>query len=174
MSGFLSEKALAHPLVSKALSALRQVPGAADRIAAEVLSEGTREIWRRQGSQTPKELQYTQAKGHICLRRLLGKRCSYNSHQEPPCQPPGSDHPSLWNQAGKPVCFVFQPYSLSGENLAALTDLCRKHNLTMSISGQASWHFPGRTILVELMRNSPKEASPVVPQKPTLTLVELE
>lgn len=94
-----------------------------------------------------------QAGGHVCIARLLGKRCSIgyqNAESKPPCLPPGSDHASLWNRDGVPFVFVFQPYGMSYEAIRELTAFCEQWELRFDIDDWPSWHFPGAILTVEI------------------------
>ena len=84
--------------------------------------------------------------GHPCIYRVMGKHCR---HLEGCCTPPGTDHPSLWLLERIPACFVSQPYGLSGITLREMADFAEQHNLSLSLRGGCSWHYPGDTILVE-------------------------
>ena len=67
------------------------------------------------------------------------------------CDPPGTDHESMWLRGEEPEKFVSQPYTLDMETLRAMITYCRKRGLTFTIRG-GSWHFPGSTVLVEFRR----------------------
>lgn len=66
---------------------------------------------------------------------------------------PGDDHMKTWLQDGTPVAFTSQPYDLSLRELKGIVEHCEKHGLTVHIRGE-SWHYPGRTMLVEYRRSN--------------------
>lgn len=100
------------------------------------------------------------ATGHPCLGRLVGKTCwvyrdsryRKTNVKEVDCEPPKSDHASLWNKDGKTAAFVMQPYEYSGESIDWILAFCRKYRLELRISTDQSWHFPGRTTLFVIAR----------------------
>lgn len=92
---------------------------------------------------------------HVCLYRLLGrKRCP--DTLENPCdapQIPGSDHVSEWTQNGTTVKVISQPYHMSYETMKEMVEFCEKNGLRADISSE-SWHFPGKTIRVDITLNN--------------------
>ena len=69
-------------------------------------------------------------------------------------EPPISDHSSMHGQPGesKPSEYVTQPYQVSLKDLRDLVAYCDRNNLDCSIDPGASWHFPGRTLLISICR----------------------
>lgn len=125
----------------RALLPFGDLPG---RAYAEATAERALEWWQGQSERG----RLRQSNGAPCVERLLGKRCRYASDEDHTCQPPGSDHPSLWLLDGKPTLYVTQPYSLSWESLGGIVDFCRARGLEASVSAASSWHFPGWTVAV--------------------------
>jgi hypothetical protein len=66
--------------------------------------------------------------------------------------PSWGDHPSLWALPGdpRPVLYVGQPYGLSREDVAELNQYCHDRGLEAEIDTELSWHYPSRTLLVQL------------------------
>jgi excisionase family DNA binding protein len=98
---------------------------------------------------------FTRKRGaHVCLYRLLGKNRCPNSFEHPCDSPniPGQDHLSEWVLGGKTELIVSQPYHLSYEAIKQLVAFCEERGLRADISGN-SWHFPGRTIKVDITVN---------------------
>lgn len=94
--------------------------------------------------------------GTVCLGRLFGKPCKHlgGMSDSIPHVPPGNDHCSLWAREGRPVAYVFQPYSdvLTAEVLDRLAVFCREYQLVYTISEEQSFHYPGKTSLVIIER----------------------
>lgn len=106
------------------------------------------------------EIRYQQTKGlhkrqqsHVCVSRLQGKSKCPNSPENPCFSPdfPGKDHVTEWVKEGKTVKIISQPYYLSFEDMKKLIQYCDKNGLRADISAH-SWHFPGRTILIDLSK----------------------
>jgi hypothetical protein len=76
-----------------------------------------------------------------CIYRLLGRKTRSD-------EPPGTDHPSLWNKDGKPELFISQPYGLSWGKLRELVAFCETHGLEVNMDAGTSWYFPGRSLRV--------------------------
>ena len=53
---------------------------------------------------------------------------------------------------GKPFVFACQPYHLSLDDLREIVRYCDAHNLDVHICSGWSWHYPGRTLFVELSK----------------------
>jgi hypothetical protein len=64
------------------------------------------------------------------------------------CQPPGSDHSTLWLRGGRPEVFVTQPYNWGDDTAQAAVAFAREHGLRFTIRPDLSWHYPGHTMLV--------------------------
>lgn len=88
-----------------------------------------------------------------CVKRLLGKRCgqTYGDYHCDTHEPPGSDHASFWTRGRKPYSYVYQPYGIGGETFKELASFCSDLGLLASVDASWSWHYPGATLLVELM-----------------------
>ncbi len=92
-----------------------------------------------------------EAKGHPCAKRLAGKRCTMANPAGCDCLlERASAQRTLWNSDGHPAKLVAQPYELSFAELEEIVDYCRKYDLQCSVSGGTSWHFPGRTLFVQV------------------------
>jgi hypothetical protein len=87
------------------------------------------------------------------------KKCP-NSDDHPCDSPdiPGKDHLSEWVQNDKTTKIVMQPYNLSYEAMKEMVEYCEKRGLRADISAD-SWHFPGRTIRVDITLNKKTEIS---------------
>lgn len=84
--------------------------------------------------------------GRNVFERLLGKNTYHNVF----CS--WMDHPSLWLRDGKPFVFACQPYHLSLDDLREIVRYCDAHNLDVHICSGWSWHYPGRTLFIELSK----------------------
>lgn len=141
------ERTEAYLAAIKALQALIEAEGLdkANRAFAEASDEAIRESFSKREGVTP-------AGGHICVRRLLGKKCTLGYPSEVRdgsshlCLPPGSDHWSLWNKEGKASLLVSQPYDLSYNTLKEMINFCEVNGLEVNINADATWHFPGRVV----------------------------
>lgn len=91
---------------------------------------------------------------HVCVHRLLGKKRCPDSFEHPCDSPniPGQDHLSEWVQDGITTKIVLQPYNLSYETMQELVKYCDEKGLRVDVSAE-SWHFPGRTLRVDLTQN---------------------
>lgn len=118
-----------------------------DKAFHKVMDGDTRKQW---------SLRYglKEAKDPVCAMRLLGKKCAgrYPGDQtdQCACQPPGSDHETLWSYKNKPVVYVFQPYGLGGETIEELFAYCQKWGFRTQIDTWPAWHYPGHILFVEL------------------------
>lgn len=88
--------------------------------------------------------------GRQCVCRLISKdgRC----HCGGSMIVPGRDHSSLWLKDGKPFVYVTQPYFMNHKTIKQLLDFCEANGLTLSISADHGWHFPGATLFIEIKR----------------------
>lgn len=84
--------------------------------------------------------------GRNVFERLLGKQTYHNVFR------PWMDHPSLWLKDGKPFTFVCQPYRLSLDDIREIVRYCDAHDLDLDICSGWSWHYPGRTLFIELSK----------------------
>lgn len=80
-----------------------------------------------------------------CVMLLVGRHDHGQKWGD--CSPPGNDHGMLYNVDGKPKYYISQPYDIHHGTMAEMVDFAKKHGLRFMITG-ASWHFPGRTVLV--------------------------
>jgi hypothetical protein len=64
------------------------------------------------------------------------------------------DHTRERQREGEELPSVVEsnPYTLGLEDLKEIIGACEKYGLQMVISASESWHFPGRTVLVEFKR----------------------
>ncbi len=95
---------------------------------------------------------------HVCLHRLKGEPCPERC--DSPQVIPGVNHSSEWVKDGQTEKIVFQPYRLDGQTLKALLAFCEVHGLTVEISSEEAWHFPGASLFVQLRAANPKPVSP--------------
>jgi hypothetical protein len=101
--------------------------------------------------------------GYPCANTLLygnSRRC-HGGHDA--CLPPGlvRDHHSGFRTKDGSIVMVFQPYFGPDETpsknslkdiSAAANAWAAEKNLTCRISAEDSWHFPGKTVLVEFRK----------------------
>ena len=99
---------------------------------------------------------YRESKARVCPRVTAGKRCS----SRPDCvcrryrRP--LDHGRIWlDHEGKSV-FTSEPYSLNGEDIAALVSEMEELGLTVTLEGRSQWN-PGSTLLLRITRGSPDD-----------------
>ena len=85
---------------------------------------------------------------HICLYRLLGKRCPSDRCNAPGLIP-GADHCDEWRRDKRTMIITSQPYALSLEVLRGTVALCDQYALDVQVRAGSSWHFPGNSLLVE-------------------------
>jgi hypothetical protein len=138
-----------------ALADLDEKEGTVDEAYAEVAATRNERRW---SNLFKKSTGY-----HVCLSRLLGKRCEVHGgvapwedwrKQETPCILPGSDHNSMWRRKSTgQLVYVTQPYELNFDQLCGIVDMCREYQLRASISPRLSWHFPGSTLLVTVVQD---------------------
>jgi hypothetical protein len=65
---------------------------------------------------------------------------------------PWLDHVAVWNKNGRPAVFTSQPYGLCWEALCGLVDFCRQNGLEAKVDASGSWHYPGSTVLIAVVR----------------------
>ena len=69
---------------------------------------------------------------------------------------PSQDHSDLWLRDGHVARASEQPYGpIDDTQLRAMLAFCKKHALRMSISAR-SYHFAGRTLMIDLVREDRK------------------
>lgn len=92
---------------------------------------------------------FKRSRGHTDIARLAGKR------GRPAERSLGqwNDHPDLWLRDGKPVCYTAQPYDLDGDDAKELDAVCAELNLHWYADWRFSWHLPGATVLIVIMRD---------------------
>jgi hypothetical protein len=59
------------------------------------------------------------------------------------------DHLDLWLHNGRGVLLTGQPYGVDDRGLEQIRELI-DHGFGVGIDASASWHFPGRTVLIEV------------------------
>ena len=120
------------------------------RAYSEAIWESELEIYQFRRKVTPR-------KGpHVCTQRLAGKRACVDTQWKPCPSPrniPGMDHGREWVKDGKTFSITFEPYGMTHETLRELLDFADKNNFSVELDA-GSWHFPHRTLLVELTRKS--------------------
>jgi hypothetical protein len=87
-------------------------------------------------------------KSHVCLNRLLGKRCKSGTCDSPRSIP-AADHCSEWKKDGKTFIIVSQPYGLSYDSLKETVAFCEENGLEAEVRSGPSWHFPGAVLTIE-------------------------
>jgi hypothetical protein len=101
-----------------------------------------------------------------CLHRLLSGRCNRAAelisgrwHNTIPCWLPGFDHTSLWRRKSDGARMLMtQPYGIAGEDLTRIIEFAAVHDLYIRIDTCNSFHFPGATVSITLMRRADYEA----------------
>jgi hypothetical protein len=94
--------------------------------------------------------------GHVCFHRLKGaKECLCDIEGE--LTSPVSDHLTEVMKDGKTLAIVAQPYAISLKESEELQVFCKKHGFSYRTSASESWHFPGKTLLVEIRPVAEKE-----------------
>lgn len=90
----------------------------------------------------------------VCACRVIGSRKCMGRKVVGDCQSPRSDHSATFKviETGALV-MVEQPYVGDATDVAALTAACeafaKEFGLTVRVSAESSWHYPGATCLVE-------------------------
>ena len=108
---------------------------------ADALHERLEQQWARENNLKP-------AGGFTCVQRLLGKQCGISRQKSCDCQPPGTDHPSLWLKDGKPYYYISQPYHFEMATLGELNVFCQQHGLEYRITTWPSFYYPSGTMFV--------------------------
>lgn len=113
-----------------------------ESVFAEVQEKTRKKTW------TAGRLKESPAR-HLDLNAMVGRK----SDALHPLIPLGDDHRSIWlNEHGNVVRYVFQPYGLSHKQILGNVELCDRLGLEMHISAAKSWHYAGKTLLVELRK----------------------
>jgi hypothetical protein len=93
---------------------------------------------------------------HPCFYRLKKERCpdAYSHTEYPKCilRSPIDDHIYEFTKNGKTVSLVAQPYEITDEEIDKAVQFCKANDFRMKITASDSWHFPGKTLLVEFRR----------------------
>ena len=131
----------------KAVSALRNLLSAeseeiVSRAFAEVVQEARKNNFIKMQNVTPSN------HSHVCIYRLLGKKCPGHSTQIIPC----ADHCSEWQKDGQTVIIISQPYSLGYQDIKDTIMFCEEYGLEATVEARSSWHFPSTTVCVEYRR----------------------
>jgi len=84
----------------------------------------------------------TKSKGHPCIQRLIGKKCSDDME----CAPPDAYHMILWNKFGKPYSYMSQQYVLGLEMMRKVIQFCDKYNLNVQVDAYPS-HNDGHPVV---------------------------
>jgi hypothetical protein len=124
----------------------------AERAYAEAVEEHRRKVYAKGAGKQSQD-------SHVCVHRLLGKRCPSRSNYEEMCETqrlPGADHLSEWRKADGTRRIVSQPYGLAYETLKETVAFCERLGLEAYIDAWPAWHFPGYTLLVEYRKQDPK------------------
>lgn len=131
-----------HPAVAKALIALKQAAGEAERITATIIGPPGLKFWLEK---------YTLVKrGRQCIHRIADVPCP---DREPGF---GFDHTHIWKRKRDgALVLLTHPYDVRDDTLAELMDFARQHDLYVSISAQhAAWYFPGFAVSILVRRRS--------------------
>ena len=93
-------------------------------------------------------LGWTYVSNVSCPRRLIRKNCRNWYGENCWCRNPLNDHGATWRYrteheyAGE-MFVLWQPYSAWGDHLPRMLASARQDGLSVSISTQATWGFPG-------------------------------
>jgi hypothetical protein len=119
---------------------------AANRAYAEATTEFTKENYAKSHHVKQANENY-----HVCPTRLTKLRCT--STLRNPCfeKVPSGDHVTEWKQGRQTKIITSEPYGLAFHQLRELVSFCDSSGLQADISAD-SWHFPGRTLLVEMRK----------------------
>ena len=122
----------------------------ANRAFAEAVSDDRKKAFLKSGG-----VKMVRGK-HPCFYRLKKERCPDDHSQSdyPKCvlRSPIDDHIYEFTKNGKTDSLVAQPYEITHEELVKAVPFCELNGLRMNISVSDSWHFPGKTLLVEFRR----------------------
>jgi hypothetical protein len=95
-----------------------------------------------------------------CAHLAAGIRCKNDED----CLPPERDHTQVFKRADGKLVFTSQPYigrAIQGADLEQfklkLEAWAAPFGLSVRISEEDSWHFPGHTILYEIWKGSGNE-----------------
>lgn len=147
MSRFIEQSS---PHVTRAVEAVRALCNAAgSSVASRAYAEAVHQSLEKEWIETNG---LKEAKGFVCVQRLLGKQCGVSRQKHCDCQPPGTDHPTLWLKDGKPKFFVSQPYLFEGETLKAVNAFCDEHGLNFQITAKGAFYFPSAALCVVFTR----------------------
>jgi hypothetical protein len=93
---------------------------------------------------------WIRAAGEWRSRSMDTPRWLSRAHQIMGCLP--KDHTDNFFRAGVTACVIAQPYlsSWRAEDHAKWEDIAMRYRLTLERSVEASWHFPGLTVLYAL------------------------
>jgi len=130
------------PEFEAAVAALRVLPpDMIDRAYAEATTDS---IFKA----ATKGLKYSKGRHHPI--RLLGKRPSIWEHG-----PGFEDHTTFWLRDGRPARWYTQPYSVNAQGIKEMGEWIDK-GVDVSIHASRSWHFPGRTLLITMEKDTTK------------------
>lgn len=125
----------------------------------EAIKEGVCDLSTLYGYLTAENLEAQWLKGHpgfTQVKRHQKHACLINliRHCNGKCclELPGADHSQFWAYKGHMVMFTTQPYTweLTPEQLVFLGQQVGAMGLSMCINASESWHFPGKTVLIEI------------------------
>jgi len=103
---------------------------------------------------------YLNPRSGSCPRRLVGKRCRWNSPNGPCwCQTSINDHGGTYTRHGERVV-LWEPYAISPRALTAVVEAAEMDGLNVTVHG-GSGHALGMTVAIEFNKK-------VARQSPTL------
>jgi hypothetical protein len=88
---------------------------------------------------------YKESRAEPSIEWLVGKR---KPRYDMGTHPPGTDHPTIWTKAGKPMLYLSQPYNLGDHILKEMCDFGEKWALEFWIRTWPGFHFPGHILSV--------------------------
>lgn len=92
---------------------------------------------------------YRPSTGHLCLRRISGRRCLGRVDCDGCEYRRYLDHARGWIKDGRLACITGEPYGISNEEIAELLADAERFGFEFWVSAR-SWHYPGATILIEI------------------------
>jgi hypothetical protein len=91
-----------------------------------------------------------------CFYRLKKESCpdahSQADYSKCVLRSPIADHIYEFTKNGKTHSLVAQPYEITHEEIDKAVQFCKANDFRMKITASDSWHFPGKTLLVEFRR----------------------
>jgi hypothetical protein len=147
---------------TEAVSALRCLAEHDPKLARRAYAKASAEAW---WAFFVKVWRPRRVPGHVCLRRLLGRRCGSGASKSLPCaKVPGAEHIGLWvvNGPWRGRVLIAQPYGLDHTDTVKLAEFCRRWGLLCEIRPGTSWYSPGDSLLLLVYQDHPERRKRVV------------